>query len=222
MTIFRPLPLAGILARALICAALAAAAGGLWLAGRAERQLADLDGALATLRFPHAAAAADPLAASLRFAPPLPWFRGAVDTARQQQAVAAYWAGDAAAVGTVDPLIAANLAFRRAQRTADRQALLRQLADVAARYAEVLKTRPDLVDAAYNYEYVTRLRTRLARARTARPPEPAGGAGLHGREGATPPDADTKPFKMFVPMQPDERKNVQPTAGKSPPKPRKG
>ena len=53
---------------------------------------------------------------------------------------------------------------------------------------ELLRARPDLVEAAYNYEFVTRTRETLARPRGARGPriDSPPVQTLHGTQGASP------------------------------------
>lgn len=213
--------LAGIVARILICGVFIALAAVAWRASQSERQVARFDEALATLQYDTPARELPDLEASARYTRTIPWFARLLDGARQQRAVGDYWQSRVGE-GATDPLITANTAFRVSQNSTDRPALLRQLDQVQQQYAEVMKTNPSRLDAAYNYEYVARLRSRLAKARDTRAAASTGAASIHGREGALPEQAQTRQFKMFVPMQPDERKNVQPDAGKGEKKPRKG
>ena len=62
-------------------------------------------------------------------------------------------------------LLAANAAFRAsAPQGADRRDAVERLDGVIRAYAEVLRKDPSDADAAYNYEYVVRLRDTLAKA----------------------------------------------------------
>src|SRR5437879_1237691 len=81
-----------------------------------------------------------------------------------------------------------------------RQAVARRLDDVMKQYVEVLKSSPENVDAAYNYEYVARLKKNLGKAKEsalakAAPAPPAegelpSGPTIHGRPGAPPKGVD--------------------------------
>lgn len=216
--------LSGLVARILVCGAFVALAALAWTASRAERQVARFDEALATLQYDTPARELADLESSTKYARSIPWFTRLVDGARGQRASGDYWqsrAGDGSGQ-PADPLITANVAFRTTQNAPDRLTMLKQLEAVQKQYADVLKTTPARLDAAYNYEYVARLRGRLTKARDTRAAASPGPASIHGREGAPPEDVQTRQFKMFVPMQPDERKNVQPDAGKGEKKPRKG
>ena len=95
-----------------------------------------------------------------------------VAAARRDAATANYWRAryiEAMDVGRqdIDPdllLIAANATFRASQREghAGPQAVQR-LDGVLQAYASVLKAAPRQADAAYNYEFVARLRDAIAR-----------------------------------------------------------
>jgi hypothetical protein len=87
----------------------------------------------------------------------------------------------------------------------------------------VLREEPTRTDAAFNYEYIVRLRAAIAARRQ---PVAAVDASqsevtIHGHEGAPPAESDTKKFKMIVPMRPDERLEAE-KAGKGTTKVRKG
>ena len=110
--------------------------------------------------------------------------------------------------------VSANAAYRSGQRASggDRQAMLRQLDAALKSYTNLLKKNGADVDAAYNYEFVARLRDTLSKSR----PQPgrredsdahksravvmAGnlpeGRTLHGDPGAPPPATDMTQFKI--------------------------
>ncbi|MDR1990022.1 MAG: hypothetical protein LBQ09_07310 [Acidobacteriaceae bacterium] len=120
--------------------------------------------------------------------------------------------------------VAANASFRDAapQMQESQKVATDSLDRVIQSYAEVLRKDPHYTDAAYNYEYVTRLRDNLAKgpapsARNAKdkkePPKkpenvsvdlPAGPT-IHGRPGGPPDDSDMSDFKTISPMRYDER-----------------
>jgi hypothetical protein len=89
---------------------------------------------------------------------------------------------------------------------------------VVQAYADVLRKSPDLSDAAYNYEYVVKLRDQIAKgpAKSARavPKPPAApdfsvdlpvGPTIHGRPGGPPEGESMSDFKTVTPMRYDER-----------------
>jgi len=155
---------------------------------------------------------------------------------RTQRAASHYWLGrypeltasgqptpDARADGIGDPghlLLIANAAYRQAAGGLNDQTPPERLDGIARLYLDVLDGDAELVDAAYNYEFVVRLRNQLVRDRTARRRSRPGDGpdsrdvtpSLHGSPGAAPPDADLKEFKVIVPQRPEER-SQQPEAG---------
>ena len=163
-------------------------------------------------------------------------------------ATVAYWLGqyssvkpdaDGSATDAALLLTAANAAFRQAERNmtpgaaATTQQLVQTLDGVLQAYASALKAAPRQVEAAYNYEYVSRLRDQVARAqgKGAKPvPAPlvttaAGdlpaGTTIHGRPGAPPPEAKMEDFQMLAPMEFGDRE-TQPEATPGVKRERKG
>lgn len=143
------------------------------------------------------------------------------------RAEAAYWqrnyaalaptAGAAAASPETDPallLLSANAGFRSTvlqNRTP--QTLMRSLDQVLKGYAAVLQADPNAIDAAYNYEYIVRLRTALASNRTATMPAPRQN-NMQGEEGEPPMDGQKSDFNVIVPLRPEERQEqMDPGAG---------
>jgi hypothetical protein len=160
-------------------------------------------------------------------------------------AIDAYWrrdyerlrpGGRASVADTAEALlIAANAAFREAQREAattppgpDR------LDQVMQAYAAVLRSAGFDRDAAYNYEYLARLRDAAARPKPgaerrapAPGPMPARADGLpsgptiHGRPGRHPAPARAEDFEVITPMDYGDREaQPEPTPGRK--LPRKG
>lgn len=122
--------------------------------------------------------------------------------------------GDAPAEDPAVLLIAANAMFRAsAPDPANTRASVERLDRVLEAYGDVLRADPASVEAAYNYEYVSRVRETLARGRylARRPPAMAPsedlpvGPTVHGRPGNPPPEVPTDAFKTFSPLQQDER-----------------
>jgi hypothetical protein len=210
-----------IVIRLLIAAGLATGAYASWTeAGRAERA-ADASQRIATLRFADVEADADPATT----------------------ATVAYWLGRYGSVtadttsGESDAYVlrtAANAAFRAYERGPGvGPAAVQRLDGVLQAYALALKASLRDVDAAYNYEYVARVRDMLARAKgkplkpeTAAPaPLVAGdlpaGPTIHGRPGAPPPDAKMEELQMLAPMEFGDRE-AQPEATPGGKRERKG
>ena len=201
-------------------------AGGIsWFASKSEGRLAAAEYSLVTLRY-------DRAATELKEAtsPGLldPVVRRLSPVAGDESAAAQYWTGDDEALNTSDDpavkLLAANAEYRALRRSGGPwQAAVGRLDAIAKRYADVIRLQPDNEDAAYNYEFVLRLRSTVASARQPLAPlDPAGsGITVHGVPGAPPEESDAKKFKMIVPMLPDERQEAE-EAGRAARKIRKG
>jgi hypothetical protein len=118
--------------------------------------------------------------------------------------------------------VAANAAFRSSPTLGvDRKVAVERLDGVIKSYADVLRKDPDYADAAFNYEYVSRLRDTIARAspaargakdrKAAAPKEPdvsvdlPTGPTVHGHPGGPPEGTDMSDFKTITPMRYDER-----------------
>jgi len=229
---------------------LALAGAGFWIAGQTEKRLADVHNELATLQYDSATTDAQDVESSLGEARRVPQVgQQAVSDLRDTRATAAYWNGgyssialakDAnGAVTETDPQIlflAANAAYRGAQ-TDDRITALRRLDTVVKNYADVLRSSPGHMDAAYNYEYAVRVRENMAKTKPGAPMTknqkavakaveaatgdlPAGST-IHGNAGGPPPATDMAQFKIVIPKRGEERKD-NPEAGKGGVKVRKG
>ena len=202
-----------------------------------ERHLADTREALATLDYAQAAGSADAATASLGWARYVPGFGARVQReARAYNAAVLYWDRqyDALVPEGQDPvstieegntdlqLVVANAAYRKNQtRYADPAATKQALQESASNYLTVLKSGTWHEDAAYNYEYVIRLRDEQARGK--RPPgESDPGEKADNGEGGAPSDATSQSgFQIYIPLESTE-KPAGGDAGKAPPKERKG
>jgi len=228
---------------------LALAGAAFWMAGHAERRLADVHQQLAVLRYADAMNEDEDVEASLGMARRLPRVGEALaNDVRDERALAQYWQSEYAAIepkrdasGMItetDPQLlrlGANAEFRASQHANDRGETLRRLDRVVKTYGDVLKAQ-STPDVSYNYEYVVRLRENLARARQA-PIKPdaarlaqraaadasdlPAGPTLHGYPGGPPKGTDMSQFKIVIPKRGDERKD-NPEAGKGGAKIRKG
>jgi hypothetical protein len=128
-------------------------------------------------------------------------------------------------------LASANAAFREAQRGSP-GSVVQRLDGVLNAYASALKSSPRHSDAAYNYEFVARLRDQIARTQGkgvkspgAAPAAMAGdlpaGQTIHGLPGAPPPDAKMEELQMLAPMEYGDRE-AQPEATPGAKRERKG
>lgn len=211
-------------AQAVIAVGLVAIGAILWRSSEMERRLAAAERDLVTLRYEEAAAgAAQP---GGRLAALMPGSGGRVADARSLGTTAGYWQGnyDAVAENPDAKLLAANAAYRNMRKAGGSwQAVVGRMDTIVKQYAEILREDPSNAEAAFNYEYVVRLRQVIAARKQPLPPAEDGNTGLsiHGFEGAPPEASDMKKFKMIVPMRPDERLEAE-KAGKGTTKVRKG
>jgi len=226
-----------------------------WTVGQLQNRVADAHEELALLRYNAANASYADIEASMGYVSRVPWVADSLLTdVRGDHATGDYWLARYDSLGAPrdvggaiverqasELVLAANAGFRTSQREgADRQAMLSRLDAAIKTYTELLKKDPGDADAAYNYEYVVRLRDTLSKAK----PQPPGkredpaklvqkltgvvmagdlpeGRTVHGDPGAPPPNTDMTQFKMHIPVRPDERQGGS-DAGQGKEKIRKG
>jgi hypothetical protein len=226
-----------------------------WTVGQLQNRVADAHEELALLRYNAANASYDDIEASMGYVSRVPWVADSLLTdVRGDHAIGDYWLARYDSLGAPrdvggaiverqasELVLAANAGFRTSQReSADRQAMLARLDAAIKTYTELLKKNPGDADAAYNYEYVVRLRDTVSKAK----PQPPGkredpaklvqkltgvvmagdlpeGRTVHGDPGAPPPNTDMTQFKMHIPVRPDERQGGS-DAGQGKEKIRKG
>ncbi len=216
---------------------LAGAALALLAGSRLERRLAAADRALATLDLAGAAAGYDRVAASLAPTARVPGLLGGLrDTVAVKQAAVRYWRGDYLPILTFydspdSPSIAGNLnlqllvanaRYRAGQRPdASRDMALGALDRAIGVYRRVIEANDGHPDAAFNYELMVRLRSRIAAGDPVpdvRPPS------VPGAEGTDPEEADMEDIQIYVPrdrfVEPEETED--PTIGESAPIRRRG
>jgi hypothetical protein len=196
---------------------------GLWTTANLDRGLADGAQDLATLQYERAASTIGERAGGLlRRLPGVNESAGRADSVRD---TALYWQGaPASADGPAkDSLLAANAAYHAAIEAGGTwQTVVAKLDDVVKQYAAVVRAHPEDQDAAFNYEFVVRLRAGIAAGRRDIAPNQGGSdVTIHGVPGGPPPGSDMKTFKMIVPMQPDERREAE-QAGRGAARVRKG
>lgn len=202
---------------------LVVAGGGLWSASKLDGHVADAAGDLAGLQYDKAAGLDDTQSGPglLRR---LPGVDAAATRAQAIGDTARYWLGtQPTGDGATADLLSANAAYHAAMDQGGKwPEVVAKLDEVVKQYATIVREQPDNVDAAFNYEFVVRLRSALTAARRDVPADLLENTiTLHGVAGAPPAGTDTKTFKMIVPMQPDERREAE-TAGRGAPRKRKG
>jgi type II secretory pathway pseudopilin PulG len=223
---------------------------------RLEGHMADAQQQLATLQYD---AAKNSLTEATAYADHSRWVpflgRDERQEIRARNAALQYWtkeydvlvpaqAEPVAAVGDDNvelQLVVANAAYRLGQgRSKDKAATMKALEEAASGYLTVLKNNTWHTDAAYNYEYIVRLRDTISKSRppsATRRQDPAAtvpknpgfvmagdlpdGRTVHGDPGAPPPSTDMTQFKMHIPIRPDERQGGS-DAGQGKQKIRKG
>ena len=179
-----------------------------------------------------------------RYLRQFPWVSSVDADVNQQRAISQYWQSDypglefqrdaSGAIPEQDAellLLSANASYRATKVIPGDPGVDRQLQSVESSYAEVLKRDPANVEAAYNYEFVARVRGMLASTRSAKPGvkgqnsaekvHMTSGRTVDGDPGAPPQGTDMTQFKVLVPKQGDERKD-DPEAGKGAKRVRKG
>jgi len=207
-------------------------------ASRLDRDIAESDRQFAVQNYDRVDASFDTVERYYGYASRLPWIgAGPVNRVRARRAAAQYWQSDygqfvpeeAEPVSAVAPdnvelqLLVANALYRggRAQ-AADKESTLAAIDVAMNAYLTVLRNSPGLEDAAYNYEYLVRLRDQVDRGR-ARPGSEAGEESPNGRGGAPAPEqGNADEFKIYIPLESEELQEGGGAAGKAAPTERKG
>lgn len=226
-----------------IGAVVLAVLGGLCLGGsRLDRQMARAQQTLIISDYAAADASLAVVERYYEYVRRVPWVGdGAVNDVRTRRAAINYWqrqygalvptnrtdpVADVAADNVPLQLIVADSVYRDSQpRAKDRAAMLRLLQSSIDAYRAVLSNarRPEDAPyahvAAYNYEYVVRLRNEIVNGRRRALPLP-GDERTFGSEGKPEDPAFENEFKQYVPLEKEERENANP--GKFPPPVRKG
>jgi hypothetical protein len=201
-----------------------------------ERLVADAQQDLATLNYPRAEQSLAEAEESIGLARYVPGFgTGVLDEVRSRRGALQYWqhkydvllpegADPVTAIeeGNLDlKLVVANAVFRQNQaRYKDRETTKQALEESAAAYFAVLKNSEWREDAAYNYEYLIRLRDEQAKGK--QPPEGGDASkGDMGQGGQPSESTSQKGFQIYIPLESQE-KPLGGDAGKAPAKDRKG
>jgi hypothetical protein len=208
-----------------------------WMLGQAEDRVARVTTQVMTMGYTAVAEDAEPLDASIAYASRVPLVGEDLGSAmRDDRASANYWLGryealtlkrdSGGALVEQDPrllLFAANAAYRANElEPADRQTSVQRLQTIVTYYADLVKSHPELFDAAYNYEFTARRRSLLERstrppAATANQDQPT----IHGQPGELAKGAAPNKLNIIVPKSGDERTN-SPEAGQGGARVRKG
>ena len=197
-----------------------------WSQAELTRRVADAHLRLATLRYD----SADAIDSTTPAWNQRRWQMGALaDDVERHRAAVTYWLGRYQALTPLievtgplapqDPAVrfaAANAAYRTSNPEAgDSKTAVERLDSVMQAYADLLRMDPSHLDAAYNYEYIARVRDTIAKGKK---PMHAGlnptdtiqadlpvGLTIHGRPGAPPPETNLGEFKTLTPMKFEER-----------------
>jgi hypothetical protein len=210
-----------VIVRLIVAAVLVIAADAFNRAAAVETALASEQERLTTLRATTIATTETRVEEALGLAGRLPFVgERLLAEVRRQRAVTAYWTGDYGALlapparegepEVEDPALlqlSTDAAYRQLLLTVtERAALVRGLDDVLRGYGDVLKADPGRVDAAFNYEFVARLRDAISRGgRAAELTQTR--TDMHGEAGEPPEGTKAPDFNVIVPMRPDERQD---------------
>lgn len=212
--------------------------GVLLTASRLDRSLAESQENLVTQKYAESLATFDTAERYYGYASRLPWIGSApLNDVRARRATTQYWQRQYAAivpqgtepVATVDEdnialqMVVANAVFRIGQAgSKNKQSTLDALDTSINAYLTVLKNTPRHENAAYNYEYLVRLRQEVEKGRR-KPGEGEGEDGPEGRGGGpTPEQGNMNDFKIYIPLESEELQQGSGSSGKAAPTEKKG
>jgi hypothetical protein len=215
---------------------LAVLAGVCLAAGIVDREIVRTQENSFALEYSESAESFDTAESYLRYGSWIPSVGRQLNDVRARRASMFYWQReydrivpqDADPLAGISPenvdlqLIAANAAYRKSQPGArDRTSALRALDAAINAYVAVLRNAADEA-AAYNYEYLARVREDIDKGRRKADLTEKAEDGPAGEQGGLPPeDANKRDLKILIPLDPSEMdKAVDP--GKGAPIERKG
>lgn len=203
-----------------------------------ERDLANADEELSTQQYADAGSTLSHASELLKSISWIPRFGArAAGEIKSREAALHYWQAqytdllprEADPVGAVEnedvglQMLVANGVYRVGQAKAkDRDQAMQALQDSVSAYMTVLKGQKWDERAAYNYEFIVRVRDELRNGkRKALPPPPMEQKGNNGEAGEPFEPTNTKAFEVYIPLEEQERKKAS-EAGKASPNSRKG
>ncbi|HEY7446503.1 MAG TPA: hypothetical protein VH702_00050 [Vicinamibacterales bacterium] len=228
----------GVIGYVMAAIVLALIGGALLIASRLDRGIADSQENLVTQKFDQSLATFENAERYYGYASRLPWIgSGPLNDVRARRATAQYWQRQYVAivpegtepVASVDvdnialQMVVANASFRKGQATSkDKQTTLDALDTSINAYLTVLKNTSRHENAAYNFEYLVRLRQEVEKGRR-KPGESDGDDGPEGRGGGpTPEQGNTNDFKVYIPLESEELQQGSGSSGKAAPTEKKG
>ena len=226
----------GIVGYLFVAVVLALAGAVCLAAGRINRDIAHAQQSVMALKYDEADKIFANTESYFEYASHLPWIGdGPLNDLRTRRAELRYWKGEYAAisspqlesgsaVGTDNiglQLVAANAGYREGRLQAkDKQATIQAVEAGMQAYLGVLKNTARQEDAAYNYEYLVRLRNDLLEGR-ANFRVPKAQFDPNGLSGSILSRGNGAEFKTRIPLQNEERDKAA-GAGKIPPAKKKG
>ena len=228
----------GITGYLLAAIALALVGGALLAAGNLDRDLATAQEHVVAQKYDDVEPVYETAEKYYDYASHIPGVGGGpANDIRAKHATLHYWQKDYAAaipqqtdpIGSVAQdntelqLVIANAVYRTAQsRMKDKESTIAGLDQGIAAYVAVLKNAPRNEDAAFNFEYLVRLRDEVDKGKRKPGPQELVLKGPDGAAGAPPQiDSSMSDFKIYIPLESQERQD-QGVAGKAAPGKRKG
>lgn len=209
---------------------------GFLAAGLLDREMAHAQAHVATGEYDEPAASYERLEPYFGYASVVPWIgNGPLNDVRARRAAVDYWQGRYGSVvpEQTDPVgavpgdnialqaVVADSVYRSGQaRAKDRDSALKALDAGIEGYLTVLKNATRHEAAAYNYEFLIRLRDDVEKGRRKADLSAMKPDGAFGRSGAVIEAGSPAQFKVLVPLTSTERDKAE--AGKAPPLKRKG
>ena len=214
-----------------VAAALAAAGVVSAVAGVFELRMVTAEAHVVTQNYDEATVALDRAASLVRYTQFFAWFaRPPLDDVRTRKAAVLYWQRNYSklAASPIEPgtanvdveLLAADAKYRIGQpRMRDRQTSLDVLDGASEGYLSVLRHAGRNQRAAYNYEFVSKMKQDISKNRKGGPDVES--EGPLGRLGHAVKGASSGDLEILVPLESPERDRAA-TAGKAAPRKRRG